>query len=360
MSYIPDSVKTALQAGVCMPAMPLALDANRKFDERYQRAICRYYHAAGARGFAVGVHVTQFAIREPKHGLYRPVLELMREEFDRADQLLAKSIPAEAPMIRVGGIAGLTDQALSEAAILKELGYHAGLLSMIALKGESEERILDHCRQVAEVIPVFGFYLDGVVEGPRLTFDFWRQFCEIENVVAIKLAAFDRYKTIDVIRAVVESGRDDIALYTGNDDTIVMDLVTPHVFQVNGKPKERRICGGLLGHWAVWTTRATEMLERCHIVSDRGAVPEELIQTAIEVTDMNAAIFDSANGFVGSVAGINEVLYRQGLLPTNYCLDENNVLSPGQAAEIDRVTAAYPHLTDNAFVKAHLEEWLAD
>lgn len=329
-----------LQHGIAIPAHPLALTAQRKLDERRQRALARYYIAAGVGGLAVGVHTTQFAIRDPQIGLFKPVLELAKEEMDRAAQ----------PLVRIGGICGATPQAVGEAMLLRELGYHAGLLSLGALRAATEDEMIAHCRAVAEVLPIVGFYLQPSVGGRVLPYSFWRRFAEIENVVAIKMAPFNRYQTFDVVRAVIEAGRDDIALYTGNDDNIVADFLTPYRYA----GKERRIIGGLLGHWSVWTQRAVELLEQCR---NANATPE-LLRLGIEVTDSNAAFFDAANSFRGCIAGLHEVLRRQGLLEGLWCLDEHESLSHGQMAEIDRVYAAYPHLNDDAFVAERRDEWL--
>ena len=342
----------ALRHGVVVPAVPLALNAQRKLDERRQRALVRYYAAAGAGGLAVGVHTTQFQIRDPKVGLYKPVLALAAEEFSRADAKLKQ------PLVRVGGVCGKTAQAVSEATLLRDLGYHAGLLSLGAMKDADDAALIEHCTEVSRIIPLVGFYLQPAVGGRVLPYAFWRRFTGIENVVAIKMAPFNRYQTIDVVRAVVESGRDDIALYTGNDDNIVMDLLTPYRFKVGSKTVERRIVGGLLGHWAVWTRRATELLERCHTLKNQDQIPTEMLRLNIEVTDANAAFFDAANNFRGCIAGLHEVLRRQGLLEGIWCLDEHETLSPGQKEEIDRVYAAYPHLNDDEFVEAHRAEWL--
>ena len=325
----------------------------RTLDERRQRALLRYYNAAGAGGVAVGVHTTQFAIRDPRIGLFEPVLELAAEEMNRADAQRRE------PLVRVAGICGRTPQAAVEAALARRMGYHAGLLSLAAMKNASDDELLAHCRTVAEVIPVVGFYLQAAVGGRALPYSFWRRFAEIGNVVAIKMAPFNRYHTVDVMRAVAEAGRDDIALYTGNDDNIVADLLTPYRFGAGGKIVERRIAGGLLGHWAVWTRKAVELLEECHgIVRGGGAVPAEMLRRNIEVTDSNAAFFDAANGFAGCIAGLHEVLRRQGLLEGLWCLDPNETPGPGQMAEIDRVYHAYPHLNDDNFVREHRDEWL--
>ena len=342
-----------LRQGVVIPASPLALNAQRRWNERRQRALWRYYIAAGAGGIAVGVHTTQFAIRDPQIGLFRPLLELAKEEFDRADATRNE------PLVRIAGICGDTSQALHEAELARDMGFHAGLLSLSALKEADDDTLIVHCQRVADVIPLVGFYLQPAVGGRVLSYRFWRRFAEIENVVAIKIAPFNRYQTLDVVRAIVEAERDDIALYTGNDDNIVLDLLTPYRFNVEGKPVERRIVGGLLGHWAVWTKRAVELLDRCHAVAREQTIPADLLRLAVEVTDCNAAFFDAANGFRGCIAGIHEVLRRQGLLEGIWCLDPNETLSPGQAAEIDRVYRSYPHLNDDAFVAEHLHEWLS-
>ena len=341
-------VATALRRGLVIPACPLALTAARTLDERRQRALVRYYLAAGAGGLAIGVHTTQFAIRDPRHGLFRPVLELVAAELDRA------AWPA---FVRIAGACGPTAQAVAEAGLVKEFGYHAVLLSLGALKDAPEAWLVAHCQAVAEVLPVIGFYLQPAVGGRVLPHAFWRRLAELDGVVAIKIAPFNRYQTLDVVRAVAESGRDDIALYTGNDDNIIADLLTP--FRFGGV--ERRIVGGLLGQWAVWTRRAVELLAECHRLVERGGdVPAELLRRNVELTDANAGIFDAAHGFAGCIPGIHEVLRRQGLLAGTWCLDPAEALSPGQADEIDRVCRAYPHLTDDAFVRENLNGWLMD
>jgi hypothetical protein len=339
----------ALRRGQVIPACPLALTAGRRLDERRQRALVRYYLAAGAGGLAVGVHTTQFAIRDPRIGLFRPLLGLVAEEMDRGG----------GPVVRIAGVCGPTAQARAEAALARECGYHAGLLSLAALKDATEGDLIVHCREVAEVIPVVGFYLQPDVGGRVLPFAFWRRFAEIDGVVAIKIAPFNRYRTLDVVRAVAESGRDDLALYTGNDDNIVMDLLTPFRFEGAGRRGDRRMVGGLLGQWAVWTRRAVELLEECHRLVEEGMdIPAAMLRHHVELTDANAAIFDAANGFAGCIAGIHEVLRRQGLLEGTWCLDPDETLSPGQAREIDRVCRAYPHLCDDAFVRENLDDWL--
>ncbi|HWZ98478.1 MAG TPA: dihydrodipicolinate synthase family protein [Candidatus Dormibacteraeota bacterium] len=341
-----------LTRGTVIPAHPLALNANRRLDERRQKALTRYYIAAGSGGLAVGVHTTQFAIRDQHIGLFEPVLKLAAEEMDRAD----RNRPV--PLLRIGGICGDTPQATREATLLADLGYHAGLLSLAALKEASDEMLLAHSRAVAQIIPIVGFYLQPAVGGRILSHNFWKKFSEIENVIAIKIAPFNRYQTLDVVRAVAGAGR-DIALYTGNDDNIVMDLVTPYAFDSNGKKIERRIVGGLLGHWSVWTRKAVELLEECHaVVHANGGLPPELLRKSVEVTDSNAAFFDAANNFSGCIAGLHEILRRQGLLEGIWCLDPNETLSPGQGEEVSRVYAAYPHLNDDDFVREHRDSWL--
>ena len=334
-------LRSHLLTGLVIPAHPLALTASRRLDERRQRALTRYYIAAGVGGLAVGVHTTQFAIRDSRFGLFKPVLQLAAEEMDRAKE----------PIVRIGGVCGQTTQAAAEAELLRDLKYHAALLSLGALSQVNDDSLIEHCRSVAEIIPVIGFYLQPSVGGRSLSHAFWRRFAEIENVVAIKIAPFNRYQTQDVVRAVINSGRDDIALYTGNDDSIVTDFVTP--FQFAGK--KLRIVGGLLGHWSVWTQRAVELLDRVRLAD----ATSELLQLGVEITDCNAAFFDAANGFRGCIAGLHEILRRQGLLEGNWCLEEREALSPDQSSEIDRVHGAYPHLNDDSFVECHRDEWLS-
>ncbi len=345
----------ALLHGLPIPAHPLALNAGRHLDERRQRALTRYYIASGVGGLAVGVHTTQFKIRDAKVGLFKPVLELAAEEMKVAEALAASdSAKAETTfsnrLVRIAGVCGQTAQAVAEATLIRELGYHAALLSLGAMSDAAEDALIAHCRAVAEIIPVIGFYLQPGVGGRVLPYSFWHRFAEIENVVAIKIAPFNRYQTQDVVRAVISAGRDDIALYTGNDDSIVTDLLTP--FRFDGR--ERRITGGLLGHWSVWTKRAVELHQRCRLAE----ASSELLRLGVEITDCNAAFFDAANGFRGCIAGLHEVLRRQGLLEGVWCLDEHETLSPGQLAEIDRVYHAYPHLNDDEFVASHRDDWL--
>ncbi len=355
---LPTDVEIPLKRGTVIPAMPLALTKERKLDERRQRALVRYYSAAGAGGLAVGVHTTQFQIRDPNIGLFEPVLSLAAEELNAADAA-RQSMGSSESIIRIAGVCGRTHQAVTEAKLARSLGYHMGLLSLAAMKDASEDELIDHCQTVADIIPIVGFYLQPAVGGRALGYAFWRRFAEIQRVAAIKMAPFNRYQTIDVIRAVAESGREDIALYTGNDDNIVMDLLTPYKFRVHGEIVERRIVGGLLGHWCVWTKKAVEMLDEVHSLVERGDdIPADMLSRNIEVTDANAAFFDAANSFAGCIAGVHEVLRRQRLFANTLCLDPNEALSPGQQEEIDRVYNTYPHLNDDKFVEEHLEEWL--
>ncbi len=346
---IPADVLALLRCGAVVPAHPLALDEDRGLDARRQRALTRYYLDAGAGGLAVGVHATQFAIREA--GLYETVLELAAETSDEW---------TNRPVAMIAGLAGQTGQAVSEAETAVGLGYHAGLLSLGAMKEASEDELVGHCRRVADEIPLVGFYLQPAVGGRPLSAGFWRRFAEIDNAVAVKAAPFNRYRTIDVIRGIVEAEAEDrIAVYTGNDDHIVLDLAAPFAIRRRGEEIRVRIRGGLLGHWSVWTKRAVEMLDRIHEAIGNGTVDEDLLALDSRVTDCNGAIFDVANGFRGCIAGCHEILRRQGLLEGIWCLDPDETLSPGQAGEIDRVRAAHPDLADDDFVAANLERWLA-
>ena len=344
----PSEVLTTLRVGTVIPAHPLALDAQRKIDPRRQRALTRYYLDAGAGGIAVGVHTTQFAIREA--GLYRPVLELAMQT--------AKEW-ARRPIVTIAGVVGRTEQAIREAKLAHDLGYHAGLLSLAGMKGASEDELIAHARAVADEIPLVGFYLQPAVGGIVLPASFWRRFAGIDNVVAIKMAPFDRYRTLDVVRGVVEAGATDrITLYTGNDDHIVPDLVTPYAIPYRGNVVTMRIKGGLLGHWSVWVRKAVDLLNQAHAAVASGAVPANLLALDSQVTDCNAAIFDVGNKFHGVIAGCHEILRRQGLLEGNWCLDPKESLGPGQKEEIDRIYAAYPHLNDDDFVRQNLARWL--
>ncbi|MEU4643575.1 dihydrodipicolinate synthase family protein [Micromonospora sp. NPDC023814] len=346
---LPLDVGAALREGVVIPAHPLALDATGRLDERRQRALSRYYLDAGAGGLAVGVHTTQFAIRDA--GLLEPVLRIAVDTVREA--------PRDRPVVLVAGVSGTTDQAVAEAKLAADLGYHLAMVILRGLAELTDDELIAHIAAVGEVLPVFGFYLQPAVGGRTLGFDFWARLAELPCLAAIKIAPFDRYRTLDVVRAVCESTRAaEIALYTGNDDNIIVDLLTTYRFPVNGGQVSKRIVGGLLGQYAVWTRRAVELFERAREAARTGQLDEELLTTAARLTDANAAVFDVANGFAGCVAGIHEVLWRQGLLDNVRLLDEQERLSPGQAAELDRVIRAYPDLQDDAFVAAHLDRWL--
>jgi len=347
------ALRAHLLAGQAIPALPLALDEKRQFSERHQRALARYYVAAGCGGLAVGVHSTQFEIRDPQHNLFRPVLELASETLD------ASLAANPRPFIKIAGACGRTPQACAETQLARELGYHAVLLSLAALNDQPESEVLAHCRTIAQELPLIGFYLQPAVGGRVFSLDFWTRFASIEKVLAIKIAPFNRYQTLEVVRAVINAGRHDIALYTGNDDTIVTDLLSPFPFKQDEQHVTRHIVGGLLGHWGVWSQAAVRLLEDIKIARQSDTLDSRWLSRAVAVTDMNAALFDSANAFAGCIPGILEVLRRQGLVPTNHCLNPHEVLSPGQAAELDRVTAAYPDLTDNDFVATHLQSWLS-
>ena len=337
-----------LHQGTVIPAHPLALDAERKLDEQRQRLLTKYYMAAGAGGVAVGVHTTQFEIRRPEYNLLEPVLRMAAEEVDKSRNASG--------IIKVAGITGDTSNAIKEAEMAVHYGYHLGLISMGGLPALSEDQLIKRTREVAAKIPLFGFYLQPAAGGRLLSYEFWRQFVEIPNVYAIKIAAFNRYQTIDVVRAVCNSPRrDEIALYTGNDDNIIGDLLTPYQFNINGKKIEKRFIGGLLGHWAVWTSKAVELLKE---IKSGKTDYESLLRKNIAVTDMNAVIFDAKNSFHGCIPGIHEVLRRQGLLEGTWCLNPHEQMSDGQTEEIDRIYSDYPELTDDNFVKAFLEKEL--
>lgn len=338
-----------LRRGVVIPAHPLALDAQRNLDERRQVALTRYYCDAGAGGVAVGVHTTQFAIREA--GLLRTVLSLAADTVTQNENATGRRL------VRVAGVCGPTPQALAEAALARDLGYDAGLLSLSALKDASTEELLSHCRRVAEVIPLFGFYLQPAVGGRVLDYSFWRGFLDLGPVVAIKVAPFNRYATLEVARALADSGRaGEVTLYTGNDDAIVSDLLADLDF---GSGRRVSFAGGLLGHWAVWTRKAVELLEEVRTLRGGGGDARRLLTLGHQITDANAAFFDAGHAFAGCIAGLHEVLRRQGLLAGRWCLDPREDLSPGQEAEIDRVLRSYPHLADDAFVAEHRDRWLA-
>jgi dihydrodipicolinate synthase/N-acetylneuraminate lyase len=355
LSPIPASLLARFRRGCVIPAMPLALDADRHLDERRQAALIRYYIDAGAGGLAVGVHTTQFAIRDPAVGLFELVLRLASEVIDDWCRRTGRS------MLKIAGICGLTPQARQEAVVAVDAGYHAGLVSMGAFTaGDSVETLVSHCAAVAEVMPIIGFYLQPAAGGLLLPYRFWRSLLELEALVGIKVAPFSRYQTLDVVRAVSDAGRaGEVALYTGNDDHIVGDLLTQVVLPSLSGPQSLRMVGGLLGQWAVWTHTAVTLLEEIASLIDRQApIPTAMLTYGARLTDANAALFDAAHGFAGCIPGIHEVLRRQGLLAGVWCLDPKETLSAGQAEEIDRVCAAYPELSDDAFVLQTLDRWL--
>ncbi|MDX1547527.1 MAG: hypothetical protein R3247_11095 [Rhodothermales bacterium] len=346
-----EDVSAALRRGLVIPAHPLALTPDGAFDVRHQRALTRYYHAAGAGGLAVGVHTTQFALRA--HGLLEPVLALAAETAAACDAAAGRRT------VLIAGATGPTLQALREARLARDLGYDAVLLSLAAMPEARLDALLAHCDAVAREIPLFGFYLQPAVGGRVLPEAFWRRFAAIPNVVAIKVAPFDRYRTLDVVRAVAATGRAGaVPLYTGNDDHILLDLLTEHPVATPGGPVPVAFAGGLLGQWAVWTRRAVEQLEACRRARAAGAIPARLLALASRLTEANAALFDAAHGFAGCIPGIHEVLYRQGLLASPRCLDPRETLSPGQRDAIDRVWHAFPDLRDDDFVAEHRDAWL--
>lgn len=341
-----------LHQGTVIPAIPLALTSERKFSSEGQRLLVRYYAESGAGGIAAAVHTTQFEIREPKYGLYEPVLRTVSEEIDRYEQAAGRVVA------RVAGVCGPLPQALAETGLAKKHGFDAVLLSPSGLSHLSEEDMLLRTKAVAEEMPVIGFYLQPAAGGRIFSFDYWQRLCEIENVVAIKCAPFNRYQTVDVVRAVALSKRADaITLYTGNDDSIVLDLLTTYRFTVDGKTYCKRFEGGLLGHWCVWTHAVVQQFHALREAAANEVIPAELLTLAQQVTDANAALFDAANGFAGCIPGVHEVLRRQGLMEGNWCLDPSQVLSPGQAEEIDRICQMYPHVTDDQFVSDHIDQW---
>jgi hypothetical protein len=348
-SQIKPEVRRLIADGTVLPAHPLALDPSRKLDHVHQRALTRYYIDAGSGGLAVGVHTTQFAIREV--GLYRPVLELAA---DTAANWTRR------PLAMVAGLSGLTRQALAEADTARGIGYHAGLLSLAAMKQASEDEIISHCERIAREIPLVGFYLQPAVGGVILSANFWRRFATIDNVIAIKIAPFNRYRTLDVLRGVAAArALDRVALYTGNDDHILLDLTLPFDLRDNGVTVRTHIRGGLLGHWSVWTASAIKQFERCRAAQGNPTVPADLLALDARVTDCNSAFFDVANHFHGCIAGCHEVLRRQGLMQGIWCLDPRESLSPGQIEEIDRVCDEHADLADDDFVAANLAKWLA-
>ncbi len=349
MKALNTGIRQLLQEGTVIPAHPLALTENGQLDEHRQRRLTRYYMASGAGGVAVGVHTTQFAIRKPAFNLLEPVLRLAAEEIERAN--------LNRPFIKVAGIVGPVETAVKEAELAVQYGYHLGLVSMGGLQQYTETELIKRVEKIAEIIPVFGFYLQPAVGGRILSYAFWKDFADLPNVHAIKVAAFNRYQTLDVVRAVCHSSRHgEIALYTGNDDNIIADLLTTYRFVADGRPVEKRFVGGLLGHWAVWTKQTVEWFGRLkQQLADGNCSYDEWLTEGVAVTDMNAVIFDVKHNFKGCIAGIHEVLRRQGLMKGIWCLDPEEALSPGQAEELDRIYRLYPHLTDDAFVRSFLE-----
>jgi dihydrodipicolinate synthase/N-acetylneuraminate lyase len=340
-SQLPSEIVALLRRGTVIPAHPLALDASRRLEHRRQRALTRYYLDAGSGGLAVGVHATQFAIREA--GLYEQVLRLAAEEAKR-------------PVAMIAGLAGKTSSAKKEAQVARGLGYHCGMLSLGAMKSASIDELLEHCAAVANEIPLVGFYLQTAVGGIALPMEFWRRFAAIDNVIAIKIAPFDRYRTLDVVKGVVAARAEErVTLYTGNDDHIVLDLAVPFLIRRGAEEVRVRIKGGLLGHWSVWTKTAVDIFQRVR----EGKIDENLLALDSRITDCNSAFFDVAHNFAGCIPGCHEVLRRQGLLEGTWCLDPNETLSPGQAEEIDRVYREHGDLADDAFVRANLERWLS-
>ena len=353
---LPADLLASFKNGMVIPAMPLALRSDRTFDERHQRALLRYYIDAGAGGVAVGVHSTQFEIRDPQVKLFEPVLSFAARTIDEYARARGRRT------LKIAGVCGKTLQAMAEARFAEEKGYQACLLSLAAFKTDPVDAIIAHCEQISSVMPIIGFYLQPSVGGRLLPYAFWRRFAEIQNVIGIKMAPFNRYQTFDVVRAVCEAGREkEITLYTGNDDNIVVDLLTEYRIATSRGERRVRIKGGLLGHWCVWTRTAVQLLEEIHgIIHSGGTVPAEMLTRAAEVTDTNAAFFDAANAFAGCIPGLHEVLRRQGIFEGTWCLNSHEVLSPGQKEEIDRVYQSYPQLNDDAFVKDNLARWLAD
>jgi len=356
MENIWNKIIDQVRKGVVIPASPLALTEERKFDEFRQRVLMRYYLDAGARGIAAGVHFTQFEIRTPGIDLYEPVLRTCGEVVDNFREVTEKAI------IKIAGIDGTTKSALKQAETVKKLGYDFGIVSLSAFRGAMEQEMLYHMKELAKIMPLFGFYLLTGVGGVLLSYEFWRELVEMDNIYGIKIAPFNRYYTLDVLRAVAESGKEnEITLYTGNDDSIIYDLITPFTFKTLHGEKTLRIRGGLLGQWAIWTKKAVELLaEIHHLVDSGGSIPHELLSRSAQITDANAAIFDTAHHYAGSIPGVNEILRRQGLFTNINTLKRNEVLMPGQAAEIDRVCKAYPHLSDDDFVKQNLEKWMKE
>ena len=346
--------KAMLNEGALIPAVPLALDENRKFDEKRQRALIRYYLHAGAGGIAVAVHSTQFEIRLPEVDLFCAVVKTVLDEVGAFEKKNNKTI------IKISGVCGKTEQAASEARFAKESGADAVLLSPGGLDGFDEAAMLERTKAIAKIIPVMGFYLQPAVGGRVFSADYWKRLADIEGVAAIKCAPFDRYQTLELVRGVALSERrDEVALYTGNDDNILVDLLTEYKINIGGREVKKRFVGGLLGHWAVWTKTAADIFGKIKKYRS-GPVLPELLTLAAKITDANAAFFDAANGYAGCIPGIHEVLRRQGIFGGTWCINPGEKLSPGQCEQIDRVYGSYPELNDDDFVSTHLQEWLGD
>lgn len=344
-----------LKAGTVIPATPLALDENRNFDEYSQRLLMKYYLNCGVGGIATAVHSTQFEIRDPKVKLFEPILKLVSDEITDFENKTGKVI------VKVAGVCGKTEQAVNEAEIAQKYGYDAVLLSPGGLNDLSEGELIERTKAVAAVMPVIAFYLQTAVGGRRFSYNYWQQICEIPNVVAIKAAPFNRYMSLDVARAAALSSRDDeITLYTGNDDNIVVDLLTTYKFDIDGKHYEKGFDGGLLGHWSVWTKRAVELFELCKQEKKKSGISAEMLSLANAVTDTNAVLFDGANNFAGCISGLHYVLKKQGLMKSLNCINPDEKLSLGQEKEFDRIYNMYPELFDDDFVKENIDAWKSE
>ncbi len=343
-----------LKAGTVIPATPLALDENRNFDKETQRLLMKYYLNCGVGGIATAVHTTQFEIRNPEIALFEPILKIVSEEIYKFEK------ENNTVIVKVAGVCGKTEQAVKEAELAKQYGYDAVLLSPGGLNDMSEDYMVERTKAVAEIMPVIGFYLQTACGGRQFTYNYWERVCKTPNVVAIKCASFNRYTTLDVVRAAALSERcNDITLYTGNDDNIVIDLLTKYKFEKDGKTIIKGFDGGLLGHWSVWTKKAVELFEKVQKEKKSDAISSEMLTLAAEVTDTNSAFFDTAHNFSGCIAGLHEILRRQGLMKNIYCLNPEETLSEGQLEELNRVYDMYPHLNDDAFIKDNIEKWRA-
>ncbi len=344
-----------LKVGIVIPATPLALDDNRCFDEKGQRLLMNYYLNCGVGGIATAVHTTQFEIRKPEVNLFEPILKIVSDEIDKFEKANNTVI------VKVAGVCGPIEQAVKEAELAKQYGFDAVLLSPGGLNDMSEDYMVERTKAVAEIMPVIGFYLQTACGGRQFTYNYWERVCAVDNVVAIKCASFNRYTTLDVVRAAALSKRcDDITLYTGNDDNIVIDLITKYHFQKDGKTVEKGFEGGLLGHWSVWTKKAVEMFDKLKVEKNKDSISQEILTLAAEVTDTNSAFFDTAHNFSGCIAGLHEILRRQGLMKNIYCLNPDETLSEGQLEELNRIQEMYPHLNDDAFIEENIAKWQAD